>query len=355
MQTQSLKNILCTFLSWHPARIETYCELIFGIIKAKSVTIKELAKQVSSCGKIGAKIAKVERLFTKQAIDYTAIGQIIIKLLGSHKKWCIAIDRTNWQFGKKNLNFLVASVIWGAISIPLVWILLDKKGNSSTKERIELIEQILKIMPASSIEMILADREFIGADWMEYLNYNKKIAFAIRAKVNEQMRHPNGGKMKFGKYFAGMGKGEMRVAESKVYKQSVKITCLQLETEKLIIISNVAIGAEALIAYKQRWAIERTFKSLKTSGFNIEDTHITDLEKLRKLFSIAAIAIAICVVAGEIKAQQIPIKIKKHGRRVYSLFTYGFDWLNEYFSTPKNNYLKALFRSLKNAFLFGVS
>jgi len=191
MQTQSLKNILCTFLSWHPARIETYCELIFGIIKAKSV----------------------------------------IKLLGSHKKWCIAIDRTNWQFGKKNLNFLVASVIWGAISIPLVWILLDKKGNSSTKERIELIEQILKIMPASSIEMILADREFIGADWMEYLNYNKKIAFAIRAKVNEQMRHPNGGKMKFGKYFAGMGKGEMRVAESKVYKQSVKITCLQLETE----------------------------------------------------------------------------------------------------------------------------
>jgi hypothetical protein len=133
--------------------------------------------------------------------------------------------------------------------------------------------------------MILADREFVGADWVEYLNYNKEIAFAIRAKVNEQMRHPNGGKIKFGKYFAGMEKGEMRVVESKVYKQSVKITCLQLETEKLIIISNVAIGEEALVAYKQRWAIERTFKSLKTSGFNIEDTQITDLGSVDIYFS----------------------------------------------------------------------
>jgi hypothetical protein len=68
MQTQSLKNILCIFLGWHPARIQTYCELIFGIIKAKTVTIKELAKQVSSCGRIGAKLAKVERLFVSKLL-----------------------------------------------------------------------------------------------------------------------------------------------------------------------------------------------------------------------------------------------------------------------------------------------
>ncbi len=80
--------------------------------------------------------------------------------------------------------------------------------------------------------------------------------------------------MKFGKYFAGMEKGEMRVAETEVYYQNVKVTCLQLEKEKLIVISNIAIGETALLEYKQRWSIERTFKSLKTSGFNIEDTHI---------------------------------------------------------------------------------
>jgi hypothetical protein len=39
----------------------------------------------------------------------------------------------------------VASVIWGTISILLAWVMLDKKGNSNTKERVELIEQILKI------------------------------------------------------------------------------------------------------------------------------------------------------------------------------------------------------------------
>jgi len=35
---------------------------------------------------------------------------------------------------------------------------------------------------------------------------------------------------------------------------------------------------EAQVLYKERWQIESAFKALKTSGFNIEDTHLTDIE-----------------------------------------------------------------------------
>ncbi|WP_250311242.1 hypothetical protein [Rickettsia endosymbiont of Oedothorax gibbosus] len=50
-------------------------------------------------------------------------------------KISLAIDRTSWQFGIKNLNFFVATIVYGNISIPIAWLLLDKKGNSSTNER----------------------------------------------------------------------------------------------------------------------------------------------------------------------------------------------------------------------------
>lgn len=46
-----------------------------------------------------------------------------------------------------------------------------------------------------------------------------------------------------------------KTIEAKFYDSEilVKITCLQLECEQSFIASNVVIGSEALILYKQRW------------------------------------------------------------------------------------------------------
>lgn len=337
MNTQSLYEILYIFLSWHPARIKTFTELIWGMVQTKTVRLKELALYVASKGNLHAKIVKIERLFLQQTICFVAMGKIIVKLLNQTGKVKIAIDRTNWQFGSSNLNFFVAAIVYGNISIPIAWLLLDKKGNSSTKERKKLIEQILIIVPSEIIEVILADREFIGEEWFEFLSITQELPFAIRVKKNEQIKHTNGGKMKLGKYFANMQIGEVKTVETKLYNTiTIKITCLQLEKEQLFVASNIFIGEPALLSYKQRWSIERSFKSIKTSGFNIEDTHITDRKKLEKLFAITSLALAVCVIAGEIKNNIYPIKIKKHGRKLYSLFTYGFDWLRDYFCNSQH-------------------
>ncbi len=348
MDAQSLYNLLYIFFNWHPARIKTFSELIWGIVQSKSVTLKELAIHVSSKGQIKARIAKVERLLLKQAIDYVALGKIILKLLCIAGKIKIAIDRTNWQFGNSNLNFFVAAVVFGNISLPIATLMLDKKGNSATSERKKLIEQILEIIPLEGIEIILADREFVGEEWIEYLT-QQKVPFAIRLKKNEQIKHPNGGRMSLGRYFSNMHVGNTRAVVTKLYnsQNDIKITCLQLECEQLFLASNVLIGDSVLIAYKQRWSIERTFKALKTSGFNFESTHITDQEKLKKLFAITSLSLAVCVIAGEIKNQIIPIKIKNHGRKIYSLFTYGFDWLKDYFSNKQKQDLTSFFELLR--------
>lgn len=348
MNTQSLYEILYIFLDWHPARIKTFAELIYAVVRAKTVRIKELALYVASKGDLHAKIVKVERLLLKQNMCFISLGKIIVKLLCLKGKINIAIDRTNWQFGIKNLNFFVATIVYGNISIPIAWLLLDKKGNSSTDERKKLVERILTIIPKEMIEVILADREFVGEEWLEYLGGTQKLPFAIRVKKNEKIKHFNGGKMKLKKYFADMQIGEIKTIETKIYDSiTIKITCLQLEREQLFVASNVLIGQQALLKYKQRWSIERSFLSLKTSGFNIEDTHMTDQKKLEKLFAITSLSLAICVVAGEIKNKIYPIKIKKHGRKLYSLFTYGFDWLKDYFCNSQIPKLSTLFILLR--------
>lgn len=138
-----------------------------------------------------------------------------------------------------------------------------------------------------------------------------------------RIKHKNGGWVQLSEFFANLAIGDEKTIEAAFYhaKLPLKITCLQLAKEQLFIVSTVAIGKETLLAYKQRWSIERSFKSLKTSGFNIEDTHIIDLRKLEKLFAICSIALTICVIAREIKNNSLPIKIRNHGCKLYSLFT----------------------------------
>jgi len=37
---------------------------------------------------------------------------------------------------------------------------------------------------------------------------------------------------------------------------------------------------ESKFLYKQRWQIESAFKVLKSSGFNIEDSHLTEMDRI---------------------------------------------------------------------------
>ncbi|MDR3261365.1 MAG: hypothetical protein LBT78_05970 [Tannerella sp.] len=38
--------------------------------------------------------------------------------------------------------------------------------------------------------------------------------------------------------------------------------------------------------YWERWQIKTAFKALKSGGFNIKDTHLTDMKRSEKLFSL---------------------------------------------------------------------
>lgn len=96
---------------------------------------------------------------------------------------------------------------------------------------------------------------------------------------------------------------------------------------------------QALNNYQQRWQIGTLFKGLKSSGFNLEQTHLTDIKRLEKLILLVMIAFIWCYKIGDfIDSELKPIKIKKHGNRAISVFKYGLEYLSRVLITGNNKF-----------------
>ena len=70
-------------------------------------------------------------------------------------------------------NILCLAIVHQGVVIPVLSILLDKKGNSNTDERIQLINRFIELFGVEKIDSYLADREFISTEFVRYLIKNK--------------------------------------------------------------------------------------------------------------------------------------------------------------------------------------
>lgn len=101
------------------------------------------------------------------------------------------------------------------------------------------------------------------------------------------------------------------------------------EDRYLLILTNACVD-KAIHLYRSRWSIEVFFQSIKKRGFNLENTHMIDLERLKKLFALVSLAFCTCLKAGTYKHQKIkPLRKKKNGYKPNSFFRYGLDYIRK--------------------------
>ena len=111
--------------------------------------------------------------------------------------------------------------------------------------------------------------------------------------------------------------------------------------EPMIVVSNREF-ASPLKLYRWRWGIESLFECLKTRGFRMEETHMIDPTKIEKLFFILAIAVCWAYKIGELQARKVPITIKKHGRKLKSIFRLGLDLIRQTLFRENESLLQGL-------------
>lgn len=319
------------FIKLDKRRLQGMIKLLLGLLMVRSINLKKIACVMFGVAKMMSNYRRLQRFFSGCWIDYNAIARMIFRWFkfGKDKHYLI-LDRTNWQLGKRDINILFLCIAYKKIAIPIFCLILKGKGNSSTKERIVLIERFIKVFGRDNILGVLGDREFIGREWFSYLK-NRELAFYIRIKQDADTTNKKGQSISVHWLFYNLRLHQVRIIEKqrRIYGHQLYITGMRLKDDYLIIVTNQPL-TDALKAYGVRWEIETLFGCLKTKGFYFEDTHITHRVRLKKLVAILSIAFCWAHLTGEWRHRhEKVIPLKKHGRPQYSLFRYGLDWIVE--------------------------
>jgi hypothetical protein len=343
VQYKSTKLIatLCKFLvgTMNLAHITFFGLFICALCMVQSVSLVKLSAAFQSKAKSESSLRRIQRFMAEYNLDFDIIARLIFHLLPHKPPFRLAMDRTNWKFGMVNINVLMLAVVYTGVAFPLMISMLDKRGNSDTQERIDMINRYINLFGKDTIDCLLADREFVGCHWIKYLNDNH-IRYNIRIRENFYVER-QGKKIKASWLFSSLKCGQTTflypiysVNGQLCYLSASKIKNKQGKPELQIIISfNRPENAQEL--YKERWQIETAFKALKSSGFNIEDTHLADIKRIERLFSLVMVAFAWAYLVGIYRDEKVkPIKILKHGNRAKSIIKYGLEYIANILSNP---------------------
>ena len=337
--SNALSEAVAKHIDLSVTRRETLSWLALLIMQHGTICLWRLAAYVASAVQTDSVRRRFYRFFQYVRLDSTLVAHVVVDLLGlSGKPWVLAIDRTNWDFGKTTINILMISVVWNGMGIPLLWMLLPTAGNSNTPERTELLDRLRAAFADLKIAALMGDREFIGDAWMAYLQ-RENIPFILRLRENQYV-------LREGYVALPMSAiaQHLKVRESMIIKSCcrlgrqneqlsapVRIVVMRLASGELLALACSGRPRHALARYRQRWTIETMFGNLKTKGFALEATHLTDPDKLCTLLALLAFAVALTVKTGVAMARLHPIPVKNHGRRARSLFALGLHTLRKIF------------------------
>lgn len=258
-----LQETLSDFFDWHKSRLNCLVQILQALFAVRTVNLTQIAAAFKTSVEEESSYRRVCRFFTGFSSDIGSIILLVFRLFPLGDKYTLILDRTNWKWGQYPINILVLSVAYLGISIPIFWVVLDLEGTSCLEDRVAILKRAIQRLGVEKVEVLLADREFIGTEWFEFLIANK-IPFVIRIKQNSHLKTTEGHTI-----LAGMLRK-------------------YLGCKKVINYPIILWGHSLYISVERRRGAYRT---------------------------------------GDIKAQEAPIEVKTHGRRARSLFREGLNWI----------------------------
>lgn len=326
--SDKIREVFCKVkIVQHLARQKFVLRFLLALIKSRKVQFCEVAQHLNDQVQDISNEVRIQDFFRQVELDYEQVALLMCLFLNPKEKVRLCIDRTEWDFGKCQVNILMVLASQGAVQVPLYWELLDNKsGNSSTQDRKAIIAKCIALLGRERIGIVIADREFVGHVWLKYLKDNN-IAFCVRLPKHHLLERLDGQLLQPAELAQEQA---LHLKDCLVDGVWGQVYLKRLTHGDLLYLFGTMEARHLGGVYRRRWTIEACFQSLKSRGFNLESTHLKDLGKLKKLVALVSIAFGMCVSLGIHQHERVKkIKTKKHGYKANSFFRHGLNTIRE--------------------------
>ena len=152
--------------SMNLACIKLMAYMLHALCVVQTVSLHKLASAMPTSVERDSNLRRIQRFIANYALNLDLVARMIFSLLPVKDGLVLSMDRTNWKFGEFYINILTLGITYKGIAFPLLFSLLDKRGNSNWEERKDIMERFFRLFGHDCTDCLVADREFIGKEWI---------------------------------------------------------------------------------------------------------------------------------------------------------------------------------------------
>ena len=310
--------------------MNTLVAMICGAIRTSKSHLHSLGSGLPQDIDFESRVKNVKRWLSNSYTDYElsflpCIEPILASFIAKNKEMVFSIDGSEAGQG---CTVLMISLTIGSRAIPICWLVKKcKKGHLPAKMHLEVFTILHKLLKGYENVVVLGDGEFDNgkvitacADW--------KWRFVFRTAKSTKIYD---GEEEYAiKSLAPPGNEKFMTVQDVSYTKDqygpVNATVWHNPKwdDPIYLLSNFELSYTTALYYKKRWSIETLFGDIKSRGFNIHKSKLTDPQRVAKLLIIICLAYILVFRLGQ-NEQNSPwiAKVTRKDRTDLSIFTIG--------------------------------
>ena len=311
-------------------RINTLTAMICGAIKTSKSHLESLGSELPQDIDSESRVKNVKRWLTSKYTDYELsflpfIEPIIASHISQNKEMVFAIDGSEAGQG---CTVLMISLVIANRAIPICWLVKEcKKGHLPAKMHLALFTILNQLLKGYQNVIVLGDGEFDNGDVITACSdWEWRFVFrtAKSTKIyDEEEEYPI-------KSLEASGNEKFMIVHDVAYTKHRygPVNAIAWKERKwdntLYLLSNFELSYTFAFYYRKRWSIETLFGDIKSRGFNIHKSKLTDAQRVAKLLIIICLAYILIFKLGN-QEQNSPLisKVTRKDRMDLSIFTIG--------------------------------
>ena len=332
----SVFNQICQWLpEERVTRQRNMALLITGLFLGAAVHMPKIVRKWPVVGKLPSLVNRLRRFLNNPHVVvkewYRPVAKELVQpFAGGRIRLVVDCTKVGFYF-----RLMTISIAYRKRTLPLAWsVHRGRKGHIKAEEIIALFDYVAQLLPENSQIWVVGDTGFQSVQLLRWF-MRRHWHFVIRQQGRIKVYRAGHGWCKLNHFALDEGEtrfvGWVRLTE----KHNAGWFWLILhwergEDEPWYLVSNCSGKFNLIRMYKVRMWVEEMYGDLKGHGFDLEATHLNDVDRISRLVFAACLTFVWLITLGSwVVKRGFRHFVDRKDRRDKSYFRIGWDWIED--------------------------